>query len=446
MFRTNEVKYVARATPCDLGGVGWYETLSPPGPAKELDGDILCEWAIIGAGFSGLSAARRLAQLRSDDRIVVIDAQRVGWGAAGRNSGFMIDLPHNMNSRAYAGEREADLREMRLNRAAMTFACDAVAEYDLSEFFNPCGKYHGAADENGLKALRIFSKHLEGLGAPCTWLDAGEMRRVTGTEYYLSGVHTPGTAIIQPAGYVRGLSEGLKGKVAIYENSPVTRIQIGRNHVIHTKRGTITTPHVILAVNGHAESLGFYRRRLLHIFTYASMTRRLTASEQQRLGGEPEWALVPADPMGSTVRRIRDGRLFVRNTYDYSPRMVTSKRRIARAGKRHDTSFVRRFSMLPGVEMEYRWAGHYCLSLNSVPAFGEIDERVFSACCCNGLGSVKGTLAGMLIAEMATRSGNPLIADMLAYDQPRRLYPEPLMSAGVRSAIWWRERRAGLDL
>lgn len=102
--------------------------------------------------------------------------------------------------------------------------------------------------------------------------------------------------------------------------------------------------------------------------------------------------------------------------------------------------------MLPGVEMEYRWAGHYCLSLNSVPAFGEIDERVYSACCCNGLGSVKGTLSGMLIAEMATGLSNPLIADMLAYDQPRRLYPEPLMSAGVDAAIWWRERRAGLDL
>ena len=106
MFRTSEMKdYVARATPRDLGGVGWYETLSPLGPVKEVDGDILCEWAIIGAGFSGLSAARRLAQLRSDDRIVVIDAQRVGWGSAGRNSGFMIDLPHKMNSRAYAGCR-----------------------------------------------------------------------------------------------------------------------------------------------------------------------------------------------------------------------------------------------------------------------------------------------------------------------------------------------------
>jgi len=438
--------YVTTRTPNDFGGVGWYEILPPPAPAQELEGDVLCEWAIVGGGFAGLAAARRLAQLRGKDRIVLIDAQRAGWGASGRNSGFMIDLPHKMNSPAYGGEYDADRKEMCLNRAAMTFAREAVEEYGLWDFFSPCGKYHGAADANGLKALKTFSAHLDALGEPYTWLDGQDMHRVTGTEYYVSGIHTPGTVIIQPAGYVRGVADGLRSKISIYENSPVIRIETGREHVIHTRKGTITAPHLIIATNGHAESLGFYRRRFVHVFTYASMTRRLTTGEQDRLGGEPEWALVPADPMGSTVRRLRDGRLFIRNTYDYSPRMVTSERQIARAGKLHDASFGRRFPMLEGIEMEYRWAGHYCLSLNAVPAFGEIDDRVYSACCCNGLGSVKGTLAGMLVAEMATEFRNPLIADMLAYDQPRKLYPEPLMSAAVKATIWWRERRAGRDL
>jgi glycine/D-amino acid oxidase-like deaminating enzyme len=102
--------------------------------------------------------------------------------------------------------------------------------------------------------------------------------------------------------------------------------------------------------------------------------------------------------------------------------------------------------MLRGVAPEHRWGGHLCLSLNAVPAFGEVEKGVYAACCCNGLGTVKGTLYGKLAAELATGSPEPMVQDALAEPAPQKLYPQPLMTWGARTKLWWMQRRAGRDL
>ncbi len=432
----------AQRTPQDLAGCGWYEILSPPPPARELDADICADWIIVGAGFAGLAAARRLSQLRPGERIVVLEAQRVGWGAAGRNSGFMIDLPHELNSATYAGSADADRQQIRQNRAALEFARTAVEEYGLHQMFSACGKYHGAANSNGLGQLNAYCRHLDALHEPYSRLDAAAMQGITGSEFYLGGIHTPGCALIQPAAFVRGLATALSKQVELYENSPVLRLESGRMHTAYTPRGRVSAPCLILTVNGHAESFGLYRKRLLHIFTYASMTRPLTLAERETLGGATEWGLIPADPMGTTLRRTRDHRILVRNTFTYNPGMTTSEVQVRRIGQVHDQSFRARFPMLDGVTMEYRWGGHLCLSRNATSGFGEVREHLYTAVCQNGLGTVKGTLAGMLIAELASGGNHPLLAEMLAAPQPKALPPEPFTGIGVRTTLWWKQRRA----
>ena len=435
----------AKRTPTDRPGSGWYEILPPPGPARELRGELIADWVVVGAGFAGLAAARRLSQLRPGERVVLIEAQRVGFGAAGRNSGFMIDLPHHLQSDSYAGGLEADRKEIEMNRSAIAFAREAVADYGLEAHFDPCGKYHGAADARGLKALASFAAHLTRLGEPFERLDAGDLERLTGTDYYESGIYTPGAAMVQPAGYVRGWAAGLAEHVDLYELSPVLRIETGRPHKVHTPKGCISSPKVILTVNGHLDSFGLFRRRLLHIYLHASMTRALTAAEETALGGAPAWGLIPADPMGTTVRRTREGRIVVRNSVTYSPDMTCRDRALARAFGAHDKAFRHRFPMLPEVAMEHRWSGQICLSWNGVPAFGEIEEGVYAAGCQNGLGVCKGMLHGKLIADLAAGGNAPFVADLLALDAPKKLPPEPFASLGANFNIWWLQRRAGKD-
>ncbi|AZO12029.1 MULTISPECIES: FAD-binding oxidoreductase [unclassified Mesorhizobium] len=432
-------------TPADINMSGWYGLLPPPKAPEVLRGRHTADWVIVGAGFSGLAAARRLSQLVPGDRIVLIDAQRVGWGAAGRNSGFMIDLPHELGGDNYGGSQNHDRKRIRMNRAAIEFSASAADEYGLQRFFVRAGKFHGAATDRGLAVLREFEDHLTGLDEPFERLDAPQLKKITGTDFFVGGTFTPGTVMAQPAGFVRGVAEGLSSRVRIFEKSAVTSVQTGKLHTVKTTEGEITTPRLILTVNGHLESFGFFKKRLLHVFTYASMTRPLAKSEQATLGGEPHWGLIPADPMGSTIRRIGD-RIVVRNTFTYNPNMSTSEKQIDQIGDAHDRSFRARFPMLGEIPMEYRWGGHLCLSLNSAPAFGEIEERVFVAGCCNGLGTVQGTLYGMLAADLAAGSDEPMIADALNEPAPTRLYPEPLMSIGAPLKLWAMQKRAGKEL
>lgn len=438
----------AAMLPEDLAGSGWYEVLDRRPSFPRLESAIRADWLIVGAGFAGLSAARQLCRNRPGERVVVIDAQPIAWGASGRNSGFMIDLPHELNSDSYAGGREEDLRQIRQNRAAIAFSREAAEEFGLVEHLSPIGKIHGAADVAGRRSLKKFSDHLTALNEPWEALDAEDMLRITGTRYYDSGIHTPGALLIQPAAYILGLAQGLATRhgVAVYQDSPLLRLETGPDHVAHTPHGSVTAPRVILAVNGHVESFGFFRRRLMHIFLYASMTRQMTDPEQKRLGGDPEWGLIPAHPMGSTVRRLADGRIALRNSISWEPGRRTSEAQIREFGDVHDRSFAARFPTLPDVEMEYRWGGHLCLSRNSVPAFGEVEKQVYAAACQNGLGCTKGTLSGMLAADLACGVSGKLLEEWQSQPAPKRLYPEPFMSLGAKTYLKWAQNRAGLDV
>lgn len=442
-----------RATrlPRDPGPAAWNELLPPAQPPRLLEEHLTADWLVIGAGWAGLAAARRLTQLRGGDRIVVLDACRVAEGPAGRNSGFMIDLPHKLSGEGYEGALAEDKTQTAMSREAIAFSAEAADELGMTEeAFVQCGKINAAANDTGVKHNETYARHLAAMDEPYEVLDAKAMQDLTGIDFYRNGIFTPGAALVQPAMFMRAMANGLSGKADLFEQSPVTALERqGGDWRAETPKGSVTAPRVILAVNGHAESFGFFKRRLMHVFTYASMTRALTAEEVTALGGEPRWGVLPADPMGTTVRRISGtggDRIVVRNRFTYDPGMEVSDARLRAVAQDHDKSFRARFPMLPDVTMDYRWGGRLCLSWNGVPAFGEIEVGLFSACCQNGLGTSKGTLAGMLAAELATQSNSPLVAKMLACEAPKRLPPEPLAWLGANARMRWGEWTAGREL
>ena len=429
---------------------GWNEILPKPAPARLLEKTVTADWLVIGGGFAGLAAARRLRQNRPHDQILLLEAIRIGEGAAGRSSGFMIDLPHDLNSDSYAGGAEKDRKQTEMNRKALAFAVQAAQEYGFSkEILDARGKINVAATKKGDRHNRDYAEHLKELGENSTWLDATEMKRISGTDYYLSGLYTPGAIMIQPAGFVRGMAEGLRSEVNIYENSPVISLRRQESDwKVKTSQGTVSVPKIILAVNGHLQSFGFMKQRLMHIFLFASMTRTLTEKEINKLGGERNWEFVPADPMGSTVRRISGkagDRIVVRNKFKFKSSVEISERSLEIAGRDHDRSFTARFPMLKAVEMEYRWGGRLCLSWNDVPVFGELEDGIFAACCQNGLGASKGTLSGILAADYATGTENPYVADYLDAEKPSLLPPEPFASIGATVYLHWKEKQAGRE-
>ncbi|MEM1237327.1 MAG: FAD-binding oxidoreductase [Pseudomonadota bacterium] len=437
--------------PVDPGPAAWNRLLEEPAPARALDADVTADWVVIGAGFAGLAAARRLSQLCPTDRIVVLEASRVADGPAGRNSGFMIDLPHDLASEDYGGALDRDMALTQDNRHAIEFAAAMAQDFGLGEdAFARSGKINAAATAKGHAHNTDYAAHLTAMGEAHEMLDAQAMREVTGSHYYQSGLFTGGTVILQPAAFIRGVAQGIaSNRVQVFEQRAVISLERQGDWVARTERGSVTAPKVILGVNGHLNSFGFKQGRLMHVFTYASMTRPLTEAEAAQLGGHEVWGLTPADPMGTTVRRIkaRDGaRIVIRNRFTFDPSMEVSDRRIARVGDDHDRAFAGRFPGLKDVEMEYRWGGRLCLSRNNVNVVEELDTGLYAACCQNGLGTTRGTLSGILAAELATGTRSERLTRALSAEQPTKLPPEPIAKLGASLTLKWNEYKAGKEL
>ena len=448
-------KMIVKKLPRQPGPAAWNAILEPAAAYPEAEGALSADWLIIGGGFAGLSAAKRLTELRGGDTIMVLEAGRIAEGPAGRNSGFMIDLPHELGADGYGASEEVDKKQIFLNRHAQEFAKANAEAYEMpAEAVNAIGRVNGAVNANGKKHNDDYAAHLTNLGEDFTQLSAADMKEMTGSDFYSSGLYMPGAVLLQPALYIRKLAHGLtkieSHKIHLFEQSPALSFEKqNQSWLIETPKAKIKAKMVVMAVNGHAENFGFYKNRLMHVFTYASMTDALTADQQNRLGGQLNWGITPSDPMGSTVRRhdgIGGNRIVVRNRWSFDPTMEVSDKRIASFGRNHDASFKARFPMLDDVKMAYRWSGHLCLSRNSVPAFGELEDNWFSACCQNGLGTAKGTLAGIGAIDLATKANSAIVQELLSYDQPEKLPPRPLSTIGANAVIKWREFKAGIEL
>lgn len=437
----------ARRLPVHRGPAAWNAILPPAPRYAELSGARTADIVIVGGGFAGLSAARQLTQLAPEAEVVLLDAGRIAEGASGRNSGFMIDLPHDLTSADYAGAGD-DQAQIALNRHAIAFARDAVEAFDIpAAYFDPAGKVNGAAGAAAHAHNVSYAAHLAALSEPHEMLDAQSMADLTGSRHYRSGLYTPGTVMLQPAGYVRGLARGLSRQIALHEESPALEIvRTGGDWRITTPNGTVSAPRVILATNGHLESFGFARGRLMHLFLYASMTPEL---DPGALAGAPRWGITPSDPMGTTVRRIDTAqggnRIVTRTAATLRSDMQTSAADVARATRLQRAKFDARFPQLARMTPEYEWAGHLCLSLNGVSVTGELEPGLFSACVQNGLGTARGTLTGIAAADLALGEANDITEHFTNEPLPNRLPPRVIRDLGANATLRWKEWRAGAE-
>ncbi|ANL25291.1 FAD dependent oxidoreductase protein (plasmid) [Rhizobium sp. N113] len=276
MSGTAKNVFVASRLPKRAGVSGWVAILQPRTPRPVLSEAISVDVAIIGGGFAGLSAGHRLSRLDPTVRVAILEAGIVGEGPAGANSGFIIDLPHEVSSNDFSGESEGRFRDsVLLQRSAIALATELAAENGWGkDLFDPCGRSSNAMSAKGDKHLDAYSRQLSKMGEAHRLLKREEIEAVTGSKAFTSALFSPGTVVIQPAAYISGVADCLKEPVRLFEQTPALSFErSGDGWPVKTPKGLVRTAKIILANNGHAESFGFFRRRLLHVFTYASMAR-----------------------------------------------------------------------------------------------------------------------------------------------------------------------------
>ncbi|WP_341963826.1 FAD-binding oxidoreductase [Pseudomonas sp. RC10] len=426
--------------PYDDSTCGWYEALPPPAASHRLQGQQSADHVVIGAGFAGLSAARRLAEHLPDARILLVDAQRVGYGASGRNSGFVIDLPHK-----FALEHPDPQHKQRLlglNRSAIAQLESLINQHGIQCQWSHAGKYQGAVGDRGLAYLDHFQGLLDNLGETYSVVERRELASVLGTEHYSRAIFTPGCYLMQPAALVRGLRDSLPANVEVLEESPIRGLERDASGlwVLNGDNGAIRTPSVLLSTSIFTQEFGYLRNRLLPVMTFASWTRPLTDEEMASVGIQPDWGLTPADHAGTTVRMTQDRRLIIRNTYKHVPRYGRSVSGGTRDKIREDhrKAFLDRYPTLSRVPFTHTWGGTYAISRNFTNFFGKVNEGVHVTACDNGVGAAWGTVSGRLLADKVLGADSQQLQDIQAVTgMPSLNPPEPFLGMGVRTRIRW---------
>jgi glycine/D-amino acid oxidase-like deaminating enzyme len=424
----------------------WINDLPPRTNIKSLQSNEDSEWLIIGAGYTGLSAARKLGQLYPNQKIILVDAQLAGEGASGRNSGYLVDTTLNdgftSNKDLDNYKKKTDIYNLGIN-VVKKF----INDYQVDCDWNECGKYFASSKKEDEKILRNFSDTLKKLGFTHNLLSNNELSKRLGTNFYNVALYTKGGVLLHPGKIVRAMIDVLPKNVCLYENSSLLSWSKTKDIIsCKFKNGRVITKKIIFATNGFLKSLGIKSNYNFPITLTASMTRPLTDDEFKSIGQPKEWGVLPIRPMGATIRMTKDRRILIRNTAEIHNPFKMSESDLNKRSINQKIGIKKRFPQLPENIVKSSWSGVVSRTRNSSQIFEKIDNNIFAAGCYNGSGIGVGTLFGEQIAIKATEENSKEIKTIEARRKPTWLPPNPFLNFGVKGRLIYERFKARSDI
>ena len=423
---------------------GWVDLIPPRNPRPKLTSNLEAKWLVIGAGFTGLSCARRLAEINPNDQIILIDAREIGQNASGRNSGYAV--AHSHFSGVYKESQLSQYQRVdRINQVGLNSLRSLVVENNIACDFKDTGIYHTAADNNSSKECDNFIDYLEKREINHTPLSQEQLQKHLGTKWYQKGVKVENGALVQPAKLVFGLADNLPSNVTLYENTPVLKMTVDKTNKLVVPNATITAEKVIMACNYESLAHGQSKQRAVGVTLSGSITRVLTKDELRGLGNQSSWGVLSLHSGGATVRLSSDGRISIRNTAEYNNQSLLTNQQLLKRQEIHRKAFNNRFPQLSHVSFEHCYSGVEGVSVNKTNIFNKLSKSLYFAGCYNGSGITKGTAFGMGIAEYVCQHESALVSDCLATAKANWLPPRPLLDVGAWFVTKQRFKGVGKD-
>jgi gamma-glutamylputrescine oxidase len=359
-----------------------------------LDTDVQADVCVIGAGFTGLSAALNLAELGLD--VVLVEAERVGFGASGRCGGMIgsgqrkdvleveqqFGLEHSQQLWQFAEQAKQEIR-------------DRVAIHDI-----PCdlqgGQLIGVHKRGYLGwAQELADALTERYAYPfCRPLSAEETHEYVATDDFLEGLYDTEALTLHPLNFALGLANAADAAgVRIYENSRVTGYTREDPALVRTARGSVRASHVVLACNGYVGDLEPRSAgKIMPINNFMIATEPL---------GEERAAELVTGRFGvhdtrfvvNYFRLSDDHRLLYGGGENYRPGFPRDIAKFVRP------YMLRMFPQLKDVKIDYAWGGTLAVTLNRLPHIGRLEPNLYFGQGYSGHGISTGTFAGKIIAE-----------------------------------------------
>ena len=420
----------------------WINDLNPRTDIKSLKSSEDCDWIIIGAGYTGLSAARKLGQLHPNQKIILIDAQLAGEGASSRNSGYLVDTTLNdgftSNKKIESYRKKVNIYELGI-QVVKKF----IKEYQVDCDWNECGKFFASSNDKDEKTLKNFSETLAKFGFEHNLLSNSELKKRLGTSFYSIALHTKGGILLHPGKLVRAMIDTLPENVQLFENTSLLKWELTNDIVkCYFKNGIINSQKVIFATNGFLKSLGIKKSHNFPLTLTASMTRSLSDDEFKSIGEPKEWGVLPVRPLGATIRMTKDRRILIRNTVELHNPLKMSKMNLDKRSFKQKIGIKKRFPQLSDDIIQSSWSGVVSRTRNSSQIFEKIDKNVFVVGCYNGSGIGVGTLFGEQIALKASNENTKEIETIEIRDKPTWLPPQPFLDLGIKSRLIYERFRA----
>jgi len=379
-------------------------------PFVPLRGEVRADVCIVGAGYTGLSAALHLAQ--AGLRVVVLEAHRVGFGASGRNGG---QVGSGMRLDQVAMERIAG-RENAHRYWAMAEEAKALVKGLITEHALPCtfhpGVAHACWHDREVRDTHAYAEklHRDYGYDQLEPLDRAGIRALIGSEAYKGGEIDHGAGHVHPLNYAIGLAQAAaRAGAVLHEASPVHRIDHGAKVTVASDRGRVVADHVLLACNGYLGGLDRQvAAKVMPINNFILATEPL--ADPAAILSRPV-AVADTKFVVNYWRLSEDNRLLFGGGESYGWKFPDIVKTVSKP-------MLEVYPQLKDVKIDHAWGGTLAITMNRLPCFTRVAPNVLSASGYSGHGVAMATLAGKLMAE-AIRGQAERFDLMAALPQPR---------------------------
>lgn len=385
----------------ELGVVenSYYEaTVTRPPPHPPLAERAQADVCVVGGGYAGVSAALELRERGFD--VVLLEAQRVGWGASGRNGGQAIvgygDDGEQAIQRQFA---PADARRAwDITVEALQLLQERIARHGIACDWQP-GYLSLSTKPRKSRELRRWMERVQAdYGYPLQWIPPGEMREWVQSDRFDAAVHDGHSGHLHPLKYCLGLAQAaLQAGVRLYETSPAYLLERGARPVVKTAQGEVACDFVVLAGNVYLAEYGDavapeVSSRIMPVGTYIIATEAMDEARARALMPR-RCAASDTNVILDYFRLSPDHRLLFGGGDSYTG---TTPRNLIERIRR---DMLRVFPQLEDLGIAHAWGGFVDITLNMAPHFGRLGDNVYFVQGFSGHGVALSGMAGRLVAE-----------------------------------------------
>lgn len=370
----------------------WRETALPAPAATPLAGSLTADVAIVGGGYTGLSAALRA--IERGLRPVLLEAVDIGFGASGRNGGVVSTKYRvSLSDMAQSHGLEVARRMSRLGHDAMECVERYVAEHRIDAGLVMSGNLRCAHNPLALQRLTTEAETARRLFGDDTLRVLGreETEAETGSADFVGGVLNAHAGVIHPLNYARGLAAAIRrGGGMVCERSPVLAVgQTPDGVELRTEGGTVRAERVVIATNGYSDltaATAPLRRAVIPFRSAMVATEPLPAEIWERT--------IPKGRSYSETRRMMRWFRRIDDRLLFGGRGAFGKTEAESAFEALEAAMKRIFPHLTDRRIAHRWSGLVAMTLDSLPQVGLLEPRIAFSLGYNGAGIAMASLMG----------------------------------------------------